>query len=94
MWYSLGRIVLRNLSQRIVETMKVRPCICVMVASLLLLSCVEMGWAEKKPVLDDDGNVISEEEIKANMGDRYRKGCTIGGGCLSNVPNCSTLCKL
>jgi hypothetical protein len=34
-------------------------------------------------VSDDDGNFIIEEEIKVNIGDRYRVGCTIGGGLLS-----------
>ena len=45
--------------------MKMRQCICVMVAfSLFLLNCIETGWAsEKKPVLDDDGNVVTEGEI-------------------------------
>jgi hypothetical protein len=40
------------------------------------------GWSEKKPMFDDDGNVITEEEIRANM--RLKKlpigGCL--GGCL------------
>ena len=54
--------------------MKMRQCICVMVAfSLFLLNCIETGWAsEKKPVLDDDGNVVTEGEIEENMGDDYR----------------------
>jgi hypothetical protein len=51
--------------------------------SLLLLSCIETGWAEKNPVLDDDGNVITEAEIKANMGDGYRFRFSIEGGVLS-----------
>jgi cyanophycinase-like exopeptidase len=55
--------------------------LCVMVAfSLILLNCIGTGWAKKEPVLDDDGNVITEAEIKENMGTGYRKGCIFGGG--------------
>jgi hypothetical protein len=39
-----------------------------------------------KPVLDDDGNVITAVEVKANMDSFYRKRYCIGGGILSAVP--------
>ena len=43
------------------------------------------GWPRKKPVLDDDGNVITEEEIRTNIQGNIKpgKGC-FGclGGCL------------
>jgi hypothetical protein len=42
-------------------------------------------WAEKQPVYDDDGEVITEEEIKAKMGKGWRTGCGCAGGCLSAV---------
>ena len=45
-----------------------------------------MGWAEKNPVWDDDGYLITEAEIEANMGSGYRIGCVIGGAGLSVVP--------
>ena len=67
--------------------MKIKQCVYVMVVVfLLMLICVGMGWAKKKPVLDYDGNVITEAEIKANMKYNTRVGCCIGGfvggGCL------------
>ena len=67
--------------------MEIRQYICIMAAfSLLLLSCIETAWAEKKPILDDDGNVITEWEIKENMNSHYRIGCVSGGCLLSAVP--------
>ena len=38
----------------------------IMVLLLSWFSCMGLGWVEDKPVLDDDGNVITEEEISAN----------------------------
>lgn len=38
-------------------------------------------------VYDDEGTVITEEEIEAEMGSVYRKGCAIGGGCLLAFPS-------
>ncbi len=37
-------------------------------------------------VFDDDGNVITEAEIQANMGMFFEFGCCIGGGCLGLIP--------
>ena len=37
-------------------------------------------------MLDDDGNVITKEEIEANMGTGYQEACIIGGGCLGVIP--------
>jgi hypothetical protein len=47
---------------------------------LLLLGSIETGRAEKEPVLDDNGNVITEEEIKA---DRYILSKDMGTGCIA-----------
>ena len=67
-------------------TPKQRIRIILVASSLLLLGCIETGWAGKDPIPDDDGNVIMEAEIEENMGKGYRTGCVIGGAGLAVVP--------
>ena len=56
------------------------------VFALLLLNCIEIGWAE---VLDDDGNVITEAVIEVEMSTLEGtmeqgciRGCFVGWGAL------------
>jgi len=51
-------------------------------AIILIYSSASLA-DEPKPVYDDDGKVITEEEIQAYMGNGYRVGCTAVGAPLS-----------
>jgi uncharacterized protein (UPF0333 family) len=46
----------------------------------------QKGWAEKNPVLDDDGYLITKAEIEENINKDYQKGFVVVGGCLAAIP--------
>jgi len=61
--------------------------ICIFAAVLLVFASTGAVRQEvgKRLVLDDDGNVIPEAEIEANMGSGYRKTGAIAGGLLMGI---------